>query len=317
MHRPRSAYPSPVPGPLLIAHRGACGHRPELTRAALLLAIEQRAQAIEVDVVASADGALVLRHEPELAGTTDVAARPAFAARRRAKDVAGRTVRGWFAEDLTLAELRTLRARERIARLRPESAAHDGEEGVLTLAEALAVAAAGGVRLVVELKHPSRSARLGLPLEELLLAELHKAPALPALTVESFEHDALRRLADARLPHPLVALIGDHPLADLRTVTDPRAFTDFAGVSLRTGLARPRTVAGFRSLGLDVWTWALRPENRYLPPRYRLPAGRHGRYGAYWRRLVAAGVTGVFADHPDLARAVVGASDDVGVPAYP
>ncbi len=305
--------------PLLIAHRGACGYRPELTRSAFLLAIEQGARAIEVDVVPSADGVLVVRHDPELGATTDAADRPELRDRRRTKLVRGRPRRGWFAEDLTAVELRSLRARERLPRLRPDSARHDGSEGVLTLAEVidLVAGAADGVRLVVELKHAARSARLGLPVDELLRDALAAAPRLPAVTIESFEHAALDRLAAHGTSHDLVALIGHQPLTDAGAVADPRAFADYAGVSLRTGLVRPETVAGFREVGLDVWTWTLRPENRFLPPRYRLRSGVHGRYGEYWRRLTAAGVTGVFADHPDLALATLGTPLDVGAPAYP
>ena len=304
-----------MPAPLVIAHRGASGHRPEHTRSALLLAVEQGAQAIEVDVVPTADGALVVRHEPELSGTTDVAARPEFAGRRRTKTIDGRRMRGWFAEDLTLAEVRTLGARERLPRLRAASAAHDGLEGVLTLGEALDIAVAGGVRLVVELKHSARSAAIGLPLDTLLRHELAGAPALPAITVESFEHDALDALAEQGLPHELVALIGHRPLLDGRLLADPASFLRFAGVSLRTGLVRPRVVGRFRDQGLDVWTWTLRPENRFLPPRHRSAVGAFGRYREHWRRIVAAGVTGVFADHPDLVRDALGGPAVVGGPA--
>jgi glycerophosphoryl diester phosphodiesterase len=88
-------------------------------------------------------------------------------------------------------------------------------------------------------------------------------------------------------------------------------------VSLGANLVKPGIVAGFRELGLDVWTWTLRPENRFLPRRYRVQGSAFGRYAAYWRRLLDAGVTGVFADHPDLALAELGRSTDVGAPAYP
>ncbi|MGT2426015.1 glycerophosphodiester phosphodiesterase family protein [Amnibacterium kyonggiense] len=306
-----------MPAPLVIAHRGACGYRPELTRSAFALAIEQGAKAIEVDVVASSDGELVVRHDPELSHTTDVAAHPELRRRIRTKVVRGRPRRGWFAEDLTLAELRTLRGRERLPRLRPGSARHDGAETVLTLGEVVdLVAAAGDVRLIVELKHAARSARLGLPLDELLEAALDRAPRLPGIVVESFEHDALDRLAARGLPHPLVALIGHEPIVDHLTVRHPERFARFAGVSLGANLVRPRTVAGFRAVGLDVWTWTLRPENRFLPRRYRLPGAPFGRYAEYWRRLQSAGVTGLFADHPDLAHAVLGDPSGVGVPTY-
>lgn len=307
-----------MPAPLLIAHRGACGYRPELTRGAFLLALEQGAQAIEIDVVASADGTLVVRHDPELSHTTDVAAHPELRDRRRMKVVRGRPRVGWFAEDLSLAELRSLTGRERLPLLRPGSAAHDGSDAVLTLQEVIdLVVAADGVRLVVEMKHAARSARLGLPLDELLAEALAGAPRLPDITIESFEHDALDRLAERGIAHPLVALIGHEPLIDHLTVRRPERFAAYAGVSLGANLVRPRTVAGFREAGLDVWTWTLRPENRFLPRRYRIAGSPFGRYAAYWRRLIDAGVTGVFADHPDLALAELGNPADVGVPTYP
>jgi glycerophosphoryl diester phosphodiesterase len=307
-----------VPAPLLIAHRGACGYRPELTRGAFLLALEQGAQAIEIDVVASADGQLVVRHDPELSHTTDVAQHPELHDRRRLKVVRGRPRLGWFAEDLSLEELRSLTGKERLPRLRPASAAHDGSEAVLTLREVIdLVAEADGVRLIVELKHAARSARLGLPLDELLEETLAAAPVLPGISVESFEHDALDRLADRGFVHPLVALIGHEPVIDHLTVRHPEAFAAYDGVSLGANLVRPSIVAGFREVGLEVWTWTLRPENRFLPRRYRLPDTPFGRYAEYWRRLLDAGVTGVFADHPDLALEELGRPTDVGVPAYP
>lgn len=307
-----------MPAPLVIAHRGACGYRPELTRSALLLAIEQGAQGIEIDVVASRDGELVVRHDPELSHTTDVAARPELRDRRRLKVVRGRPRLGWFAEDLSLAELQSLTGRERLPRLRPGSAEHDGSEAVLTLREVVdLVAAADAVRLVVELKHAARSARLGLPMDELLVDALADAPRLPPISIESFEHDALDLLAARGVGHPLVALIGHEPVIDHHTVRDPRAFAHYDGVSLGANLVSPRVVGGFRGAGLDVWTWTLRPENRFLPRGLRVQGSAFGRYADHWRRLIAAGVTGVFADHPDLARAVVGPPPAVGVPAYP
>ena len=305
-----------MPVPLVIAHRGACGYRPELTRGAFLLALEQGAQAIEIDVVASRDGELVVRHDPELSHTTDVAAHPELRDRRRLKVVRGRPRLGWFAEDLTLAELQTLTGRERLPLLRPGSAEHDGSEAVLTLREVIdLVAAAKGIRLVIELKHAARSGRLGLPLDELLVTTLDRAPRLPDITIESFEHDALDRLAEAGVQHPLVALIGHEPLIDHLTVRHPERFAAYDGVSLGANLVRPGVVAGFREVGLEVWTWTLRPENRFLPRRYRLPGTPFGRYAEYWQRLLDAGVTGLFADHPDLAHEVLGAPPAVGVPA--
>src|SRR5512139_2751841 len=127
---------------VLIAHRGASGHLPEHTLAAYLLAIEQGADYIEPDLVSTRDGVLVARHENEIGGTTDVAAHPEFAARRRRQDVDGIAVDGWFTEDFTLAELRTLRARERLPELRPQGARFDGQYAIPTFVEILDLLAA-------------------------------------------------------------------------------------------------------------------------------------------------------------------------------
>jgi glycerophosphoryl diester phosphodiesterase len=312
--------------PLVIAHRGASGYRPEHTLDAFRLAIEQGAGAIEIDVVASRDGELVVRHEPELSGTTDIASRPEFAARRRVKDVDGRTVRGWFAEDFTWAELATLTARERLPRLRPAGAAFDGRDGLLRLSDALTVTARAGIRLVIELKHAMRSAALGLPLEDLLVPALAGADAVPEVTVESFEEAVLRSLADRRFPHPLVRLLGgprvapDAALRFGRPVTfreelrDLGRFEGLAGISVRTPLVRPSLVERAAAHGLSVWTWTLRPENCFLPAGYWSAGGpgHFGRYAEYWRRLASAGIAGVFADHPDLARGALGCAEPVG-----
>src|SRR4051812_48627382 len=276
--------------PLVIAHRGASGYRPEHTRDALALAIAQGADAIEVDVVASRDGELVVRHEPELSSTTDVAARPEFAERRRVKDVDGRTIRGWFAEDFTWAELATLTARERLPRLRPAGAAFDGSSGLLRLGDALAITARAGVRLVIELKHAGRSASLGLPLDELLLPVVRAAGPGAAITVESFEQSVLRSLADRGLGHPLVYLLGGprvapdaaqrygRPVTFREELRDPARLEGFDGISVRTAFVRPALVARAAAHGLSVWTWTLRPENVFLPAAY-WTAGGPGRFG--------------------------------------
>jgi glycerophosphoryl diester phosphodiesterase len=127
--------------PWIIGHRGASGLRPEHSLAAYALAIDQGADFVEPDLVFSRDGALVARHENELSGTIDVADRPEYAGRRATKEIDGRTVGGWFSEDFTLAELRTLRARERLGALRPASAAFDGQFGLVTLEEVIALTA--------------------------------------------------------------------------------------------------------------------------------------------------------------------------------
>lgn len=146
--------------PIVIAHRGASGHRPEHTLAAYALAIAQGADFIEADLVATADGALVARHENDISGTTDVADHPGFAARRTTKRIEGVDVTGWFTEDFTLDELLTLRARERIPAVRPASARFDGTQGIPTLAEIIALvreaeSAGRTVGLYLETKHPT------------------------------------------------------------------------------------------------------------------------------------------------------------------
>ena len=151
--------------PLVIAHRGASGERPEHTLAAYELAIDQGADVIEPDLVPTRDGVLVARHENEIGGTTDVADRPEFAARRTTRAIDGAQVSGWFTEDFTLAELKTLRARERIPALRPANAAHDRRYEVPTLAEVIALAKARGVAIYPETKHPTYFASVGRPTE--------------------------------------------------------------------------------------------------------------------------------------------------------
>src|SRR5688572_24352873 len=133
-------------GPIVIGHRGACGYRPEHSRAAYELAITLGADAIEPDIVATRDGVLVLRHENEISGTTDVATRPEFAGRRATKKVDGVSLTGWFTEDFTWAELRTLRAVERLPEVRQSSATFDGTEGILRLRDLLDILDAGAER---------------------------------------------------------------------------------------------------------------------------------------------------------------------------
>src|ERR1700735_2105846 len=111
---------------VVIAHRGASGERPEHTLESYRLASEQGADYIEPDLVMTRDGVLVARHENEIGGTTDVADHPEFAARQRWMIGAGEAMTGWFTEDFTLAEIKTLRARERLPDLRPQNRAFDG-----------------------------------------------------------------------------------------------------------------------------------------------------------------------------------------------
>ncbi|HEY8282405.1 MAG TPA: glycerophosphodiester phosphodiesterase family protein [Leifsonia sp.] len=188
--------------PLVIGHRGASGYRPEHTRAAYQLAFALGADAVEPDIVATKDGVLVLRHENEISGTTDVASHSEFSSRRTTKEVDGAAVSGWFTEDFTWAELATLRARERLPDIRPSSATFDGRYPLLRLRDLLDLVDAASddatrrLGVVAELKHATYFEGIGLPLDELLLDELADLGWAdnPGLVVESFEKTVLGRL---------------------------------------------------------------------------------------------------------------------------
>ena len=143
--------------PLVIGHRGACGYVPEHTLTSYFIAIQQGADFIEPDLVMTQDAVLVARHENEIGATTNVADHPEFATRRKAKVIDGNPVEGWFTEDFTLRELKTLRARERIADVRPENVRFDGQFEIATLEEIL-----GLVRAVDDARRV-RTELLGLP----------------------------------------------------------------------------------------------------------------------------------------------------------
>jgi glycerophosphoryl diester phosphodiesterase len=172
-----------LPRPVVIGHRGAPAYRPEHTAASFDLAIDLGAELIEPDVVVSRDGALVVRHENELSLSTDVASRTEFAARRTTKDGDTGPISGWFTEDFTLAELRTLRAVERMPEVRPLNTAYDGHFGILTLAEVIEIArrrstAERPIRVLAELKHSESADVQGLPMAELVADELHQRRAV-------------------------------------------------------------------------------------------------------------------------------------------
>ncbi len=278
------------------------------------------ADAIEPDLVMTGDGVLVARHEPELGGTTDVAAHLTFASRRTTKELDGSPVDGWFCEDFTLAELRTLRCRERLPELRQGNVAFDGAEAVLTFDEVLASRAALsrelGREIVVypELKHPARSRELGLPLEEAFVAALRAhgldGPEAPVFA-QCFARASLERVG-AALPVRRVRLIDERPhdLAEIATYAD--------AVGPVKTLLLPRDAEG-RSLppttfveeahvaGLAVHPWTFRAENAFLPVELRHGAdtAAHGDLAAELRAFLALGVDGLFCDHPDVAVAVL------------
>lgn len=279
--------------PLVLGHRGASGSRPELTAAALRLAAEQDADGIEIDVVPTRDGALVVRHDVLLGPTTDADA------------VLGPGAR---VDRCTAADVARLRARERFPLLRPGSAEHDGVEPVLLLPDVVALAEELGVLLVVEIKDAAAFSAEGLDPVPLVARDL--AGARCRIVLESFEKTPLDGLAG--LGHPLVYLLDEEGRAPDETRTyaeelaDPGSLTRFAGVSLHTAMVTSAVVGALHAAGLEVWTWTLRPENAFLPPGHRIgedPAA-HGDWRTVWRALLDAGVDAVFADHPDLAVAL-------------
>ena len=311
------------PRPLVIAHRGASGHRPEHTLAAYALAIDLGADYIEPDLVITRDSVLVARHENEVGGTTDVAMR--YPERRTAKTIDGAMVEGWFTEDFTLAELKTLRTKERIA---SRSKGHDGEDQIPTFEEILDLVAersrATGRRIGVypETKHSSYFRALGRPLEEPLLAALARrsltTKASPVF-IQSFEVANLRALRE-RTGVRLVQLIGatgsppdatlhaDVPrdVASMLTPGGLAAIARYAdAIGVEKSLVQPITsdgtlgtptslVADAHRAGLKVHVWTLRSDPAFLPAAYG------GDAGAEWQRFAQLGVDGMFGDFPDV-----------------
>jgi glycerophosphoryl diester phosphodiesterase len=340
----------PNPRPRVIAHRGASGYRPEHTRSSYELALALGADALEPDLVASRDGVLVLRHENEISGTTDVAERAEFADRRVTKTVDGRQRTGWFTEDFTWAELQTLRARERLPKLRPSSASFDHAYGLLALPDLLRLldeaGDRGGVRpgLVAEIKHATYFESLGLPLDELLARDLGDAGwtgSAERLTVEAFEQSVLAKIRARGLRGDLVFLIEssgspyDEVVAsgpNARTYADHLTDAGLAelaervdGISVDKGHILPTDphgradaptdlVSRAHAAGLTVFCWTLRTENKFLPVNFRYGGGpgQPGDYESEWLRILGTGIDGVFADQPDLAVAVRDAAAATG-----
>lgn len=325
-------YAESVPrkSPLVIGHRGAPGYRPEHSRSSYELAVAMGVDAVEPDVVATADGVLVVRHENEISGTTDVADRPEFADRRTTKRIDGQSLTGWFTEDFTWDELSTLRSRERLPELRPSSARFDGSQPILRLVDVLDIVRAGSVEhgreigVVLEVKHATYFASIGIPLAPLVERELRAAGwaegEMP-LVVESFEPTVLAQIRARGVAATSVYLIeaSGRPY-DLLVAQGKRAPTyratvapagldalvgsvDGISVDKRMLLARDSTIVpDAHARGLTVFTWTCRPENRFLAEGFRGPGGEdaYGDYEAEWEVIARTGVDGVFVDHPDL-----------------
>jgi len=318
--------------PIIIAHRGASGERPEHTLAAYRLAIEQGADFIEPDLVLTSDGILVARHENEISETTDVADRPEFADRKAVKTIDGTRHEGWFTEDFTLAELKTLRAKERLPELRAANMQYDGRFDIPTFEEILQLLQQhekqSGKRIGVypETKHPSYFASIGLAHEAPLLALLAQYgldSADDPIFIQSFEVGNLKILAtktDVRLVQ-LVAGEGGPPddqgrsYASMLTAKGLSKIAAYAdGLGPAKDLVIGRNVVGQLSaptglveaahkVGLVVHPWTFRKENYFLPTGFKSGINPRdpGDLAGEVRAFVAAGVDGLFSDNPAQA----------------
>lgn len=328
-----SAIEAPPRRVTVIAHRGASGERPEHTLASYRLAITQGADYIEPDLVMTRDGVLVCRHENEISGTTDVADHPEFASRRSQKTVDGQTATGWWVEDFTLEELKTLRCKERLPLLRPQNTQYDGQEAIPTFAEVWELARAAGVGVYPELKHPTFLRERGLDATRALIEAVVAAggqQVADRLFVQCFEVGPLVLLAQmSSLQWNCIQLIaaegGPWDRSDLKApeMTSEAGLRDIAryarGIGVEKALLIPRDAEG-RSLpptqlatlahqqNLLVHAWTFRAENYFLPAELRRGdpnapdyQRQHGDLDAELRAFYAAGVDGVFCDFPAAA----------------
>jgi glycerophosphoryl diester phosphodiesterase len=319
--------------PLVIGHRGASGYRPEHTLASYALAARMGADYVEPDLVSTKDGVLVARHENEISATTDVASHPEFADRRTTKTIEpGLTLTGWFTEDFTLTELKTLRAKERIPELRQRNTIYDGRyqvptfQEVIDLARKLSRELDREIGIYPETKHPTYFRGIGLALEPPLVVTLRRNrldDRDDEVFVQSFETGNLREL-DEDVDVPLVQLFG---APGSRPVGDPRTYAELAtdaglrdvsryadGVGPSKDYIVPRDAAG-RSLaptdfvrrahraGLLVHPYTFRNENFFLPLELRSgpDPSAYGDAFAEYEQFYGLDVDGLFSDNPDTA----------------
>ncbi len=315
---------------LVIAHRGSSGERPEHTLAAYERAIDQGADYVELDLVATKDLVLVARHENELSDTTDIASREEFEDRRREKTIDGQRTPGWFVEDFTLAELRTLRAKERIPGTRPANARFNGLYQVPTLQEIVTLVRAKEaetgrrIGLYPEIKHPTFMLQdAGIDMVDLLLREFRDLgiTGTDPIFIQCFEVGTLQRLKQ-RSDFKLVQLVAkdggpiDEPSMHYSEMVTPSGlaeiakYADAVGAEIKLVLNPDGTptslVADALAAGLGVHAWTVRPENVFLPMPLRSAGGdnAHGNAVELVRMLERAGVSGIFSDTPGLVKAV-------------
>ncbi|MEJ7629936.1 MAG: glycerophosphodiester phosphodiesterase [Nocardioidaceae bacterium] len=320
----------------MIGHRGAPGYRPEHTLASYKLAIQLGADFVEPDLVATKDGILVARHENEISGTTDVADHPEFASRQTTKSIDGVTVTGWFTEDFTLAELRTLRAVERLPDVRPDNTRYDGRfriptfDQVLALVKKQSVVQGHRIGVYPETKHPTYFRSIRLPLEGRMMRDLRQADLAKSVNkvfIQSFETSNLRRLDDMTVL-PLIQLINSSGAPyDLVAAGDPRTYADLVtpaglreiaryadGIGPNKDVVIPRDADGFlldptavvsraHHVGLLVHLFTFRDENQFLPADFRVGSDPNAKGDAFseYYAFFNLGIDGLFSDHPDTA----------------
>ena len=320
---------------IIIAHRGASGERPEHTIASYTRAIEQGADYIEPDLVLTKDGVLVARHENEISETTDVADKAEFADRKTSKTIDGHKMTGWFTEDFTLAELKTLRAKERLPQLRKDNMAFDGQFEIPTFEEVLTIAKAHNVGVYPKTKHPSYFASIGLPHEAPLLAMLtrfaHVTKDAP-IFIQSFEVENLKALRP-KTKLRLIQLMeekgspadrSDMTYSQMATAEGLKIVATYAdGVGPNKAMVIPRTlignlgtpttlVADAHKVGLAVHPWTFRRENYFLPLAQKSgidPRGI-GDVQAEMKAFLATGIDGIFSDN--VAEAVSARANIMG-----
>ncbi len=322
--------------PIVIGHRGAPGYRPEHTLASYKLAIQLGADFVEPDLVSTKDGILVARHENEISGTTDVSEHPEFADLRTTKVIDGVSVTGWFTEDFTLAQLKTLRAVERLPDVRPDNTRYDGRFAVPTFDEVLALVKQQSIdkgrRIGVypETKHPTYFRSIGLKLGPRMLRDLREAGLASAtrrVFIQSFETDNLRRL-DTLTELPLIQLLDSKGAPyDLKASGDPRTYADLAtaaglreiatyadGIGPSKDLVIPRDAQGYlldptavvsraHRVGLLVHLFTFRDENQFLPADFRVGSDPNAKGDAFseYETFFDLGIDGVFSDYTDTA----------------
>jgi glycerophosphoryl diester phosphodiesterase len=327
-----------LPVPAVIGHRGSSGYRPEHTFGSYQFALDIGADVVEQDLVPTKDGHLVVRHEPEIGGTTDVASHPEFAGRKTTKTIDGIATTGWFTEDFTLAELKTLRAVERLPAVRQRNTIYDGRWEIPTFEEVLKWADEQGrkrgkaVWLHTETKHPTYFRSIGLGLEEPLYKLLRKYGRHTAHApqfLQSFEPSSLQRLKKLGVAAPKVALLDAATTRpyDFVAAGDPRTVADLvtpAGLKWLAGFAQgigptllliiPRDAAGklttpttlvadAHAAGLILHPYTMRNENQFLPADFRTgtdPNAYGDAFGAF-KVYFEQGIDGIFSDNADTA----------------